>query len=83
MKKRPPTIGSLDHFEDMADKLDELGCAYMLIVGIPNTNDTHSWSNIAQFGEDGIEEFCNTFEGAIEQQIEQILEDGDNDPTLN
>lgn len=49
--------GSLDPFEDMADKLEELGVPYCLMVSVNGKPEPYSWSNLYDFKNKDIDDF--------------------------
>ena len=64
-KVKPYTGGSLDPFVDMADALNQLGVAYILVVAIPGQSNLRFWSNFVNFGANGI--------AAMKNQVPEIV----------
>ncbi len=42
--------GSLDPFQDIAEKLDKMGVHYCLMVGMADSSVTSTWCNSAEWG---------------------------------
>ena len=60
--------GSLDPFEDIRDQLDRMGIAYCLVIGMAESDITHTWSNVGTWGVDGVENFKDAFDAEMEDQ---------------
>ena len=67
--------GSLDPFEDICDQLDRMGVAYGLVIGMDESDITHTWSNAGSWGKDAVENFMLAFDAEMEDQLTFAMED--------
>jgi hypothetical protein len=67
--------GSLDPFEDIRDQLDRMGVAYGLVIGMSESDITHTWSNAGSWGKGAVENFMLAFDAEMEDQLTFAMED--------
>jgi hypothetical protein len=71
---KPVHKGTLDPFQDIVEKLQELRCAYVLAVGLQGEARSHWWTNAAEFGMGGIATLSKSAGDALIDAAKKVKE---------
>ena len=66
-----PHTGTMEPFECIADALDGTNACYLLVVGMQGSSTTHVFSNLKNWGPQGID----VLDGVVDEHLEELRRD--------
>ena len=78
-----PYSGSLDPFEDIVDRLQAMDVSFVLMVGMQGSPRTQFWTNMADYGTEGVGMMCAAFGGGVSEALSRVEDDRGDDCGCN